>query len=163
VQKINKIMTTKNKKQIQDDLASVGAFLSMQSSLLPGEDSLSWAAECIQSYVEGKEKSLDQAFGLPGAKKEKPELVVPSNKNNDWIATALRLVISKTPTGKEWPTTKDLANIGRFCGLEDKDNDKDDESIASELKNILAEYDSFAIEQLSKKIEITEILNTPKD
>ena len=152
-------MTIKDKKKIQEDLASVSTFLNMQSSLLPGEDSLSWAAECIQSYVDGKEKSLDQAFGLHSTRKERSESIAPSNKHDDWIATALRLVISKTPTGEEWPTTKDLANIGRFCGL----NDKDDESIALELKRILAMYDSFAIEQLGKKIEITEILNTPKD
>jgi len=89
---------------------------------------------------------------------------VPSGKHDDWIATALRLVISKTPAGKEWPLTKDLADIGRFCGLGEKNSiDTDDESIASELKSILALYDSIAIEQLSKKIRITEILNDAED
>ena len=152
-------MKPKSKKEIQENLASVGAFLSMQSSLLPGEDALSWAASCIQSYVEGKEKSLDLAFGLD-AEKVKPR---PSGEHDDWIATALRLVISKTPADKEWPVTKDLADIGRFCGLGEENNDTDDESIATELKRILALYDSFAIEQLGKKIEITEILNKAKD
>jgi len=154
-------MKLKSKKEIQKNLASVGTFLSMQSALLPGEDSLSWAAECIQSYVEGKEKSLDLAFGLLGNERERSETAVPSsNKHDDWIATALRLVILKTPEGKEWPAMKDLADIGRFCGLGEKNkNDRDDESIASELKNILALYDSIAIEQLSKKIKISEILN----
>ena len=91
---------------------------------------------------------------------------MPSGEHDDWIGTALRLVISKTPADKEWPVTKDLADIGRFCGLErggEKNNDTDDESIATELKRILALYDSIAIEKLGKKIEITEILNTAKD
>jgi hypothetical protein len=156
-------MKPKNKEEIQESLASVGTFLSMQSSLLPGEETLSWAAECIQSYVEGKEKSLDLAFGLRGTERVKPESAVPSGNHDDWIATALRLVISKTPAEKEWPDTKDLADIGRFCGLGEKNKDADDESIASELKRILALYDSIAIEQLSKKIEISEILNTSED
>ena len=75
------------------------------------------------------------------------------------------MVISKTPADKEWPVTKDLADIGRFCGLGGggENNDTDDESIATELKRILALYDSIAIEKLGKKIEITEILNTAKD
>ena len=74
------------------------------------------------------------------------------------------MVISKTPAGKEWPVTKDLADIGRFCGLGEKNNnDTDDESIASELKRILALYDSIAIEQLGKKIKITEVLNKAED
>ena len=157
-------MKPKNKQEIQEDLASVGTFLNMQSSLLPGEDTLSWAADCIQSYVEGKEKSLDLAFGLRGAEEVKPEPAgAPSGEHDDWIATALRLVISKTPADKEWPVTKDLADIGRFCGLGEENNDTDDESIAAELKRILALYDSIAIEQLGKKIEITEILNKAKD
>ena len=157
-------MKPKNKEEIQESLASVGTFLSMQSSILPGEDTLSWAADCIQSYVEGKEKSLDLAFGLSGAKKIKSASAdVPPGEHDDWIATALRLVISKTPADKEWPVTKDLADIGRFCGLGEENNDTDDESIATELKRILALYDSIAIEQLGKKIEITEILNKAKD
>mgnify|MGYP003327153070 CR=1 FL=1 len=161
-------MKPKNREEIQENLASVGTFLSMQSSLLPGEDALSWAASCIQSYVEGREKSLDRAFGLRGAEKIKPGPTgAPPGEHDDWIATALRLVISKTPADKEWPVTKDLADIGRFCGLKrgggEKNNDTDDESIATELKRILALYDSIAIEKLGKKIEITEILNTAKD
>jgi hypothetical protein len=157
-------MKPKSKEEIQENLASVGTFLSMQSALLPGEDTLSWAAGCIRLYVEGKEKSLDLAFGLRSTEREKPEPAVPSGKHDDWIATALRLVISKTPAGKEWPVTKDLADIGRFCGLGEKNNnDTDDESIASELKRILALYDSIAIEQLGKKIKITEILNKAGD
>ena len=156
-------MKPKNKQEIQEDLASVGTFLSMQSSLLPGDDTLSWAADCIQSYVEGKEKSLDLAFGLRGAEEVKPEPTGASGEHDDWIATALRLVISKTPADKEWPVTKDLADIGRFCGLGEENNNTDDESIATELKRILALYDSIAIEQLGKKIEITEILNKAKD
>jgi len=157
-------MKPKSKEEIQENLASVGTFLSMQSSLLPGEDTLSWAANCIQSYVEGKEKSLDLAFGLRGAEKVKLKpAAVPSGEHDDWIATALRLVILKTPADKEWPVTKDLADIGRFCGLGEKNNDTDDESIATELKRILALYDSIAIEQLGKKIEITEVLNKEKD
>ena len=157
-------MKPKSKEEIQESLSSVGIFLSMQSSLLPGEDTLSWAADCIQSYVEGKEKSLDLAFGLSGAKKVKSASAgVPPGEHDDWIATALRLVISKTPADKEWPVTKDLADIGRFCGLGEENNDTDDESIATELKRILALYDSIAIEQLGKKIEITEILNKAKD
>ena len=157
-------MKPKSKEEIQENLASVGTFLSMQSSLLPGEDTLSWAADCIQSYVEGKEKSLDLAFGLRGAEKVKPGPAgVLPGEHDDWIATALRLVISKTPADKEWPIAKDLADIGRFCGLGEENNDTDDESIATELKRILALYDSIAIEQLGKKIEITEILNKAKD
>jgi hypothetical protein len=65
-------MKPKSKEEIQENLASVGTFLSMQSTLLPGEDTLSWAAECIRSYVEGKEKSLDLAFGLRSTEREKP-------------------------------------------------------------------------------------------
>ena len=158
-------MKPKSKEEIQEGLASVGTFLSMQSSLLPGEDTLSWAADCIQLYVEGKEKNLDLAFGLRDAEKVRPGPAgVPSGEHDDWIATALRLVISKTPADKEWPVTKDLADIGRFCGLGgEENNDTDDESIATELKRILALYDSIAIEQLGKKIEITEILNKAKD
>jgi hypothetical protein len=157
-------MKPKSKKEIQENLVSVGSFLSMQSALLPGEDALSWAADCIQSYIAGKEKSLDLAFGLRSTEREKPEPAVPSGNHDDWIATALRLIISKTPAGKEWPVTKDLADIGRFCGLGEKNStDTDDESIASELKRILALYDSIAIEQLSKKIKITEVLNKAKD
>ena len=157
-------MKPKSKEEIQENLASVGTFLSMQSSLLPGEDTLSWAADCIQSYVEGKEKSLDLAFGLRGTEEVKPGPAgTPSGEHDDWIATALRLVISKTPADKEWPVTKDLADIGRFCGLGEENNDTDDEFIATELKRILALYDSIAIEQLGKKIEITEILNKAKD
>ncbi len=157
-------MKPKSKEEIQEDLASVGTFLNMQSSLLPGDDTLSWAADCIQSYVEGKEKSLDLAFGLHGTEEVKPGLAgTPSGEHDDWIATALRLVISKTPADKEWPVTKDLADIGRFCGLGEENNDTDDEFIATELKRILALYDSIAIEQLGKKIEITEILNKAKD
>lgn len=157
-------MKPKNKEEIHENLASVGTFLSMQSALLPGEDALSWAADCIRSYIEGKEKSLDLAFGLRSTEREKPEMAVPSGKHDDWIATALRLVISKTPAGKEWPVTKDLADIGRFCGLGEKNStDTDDESIASELKRTLALYDSIAIEQLSKKIKITEVLNKAED
>jgi len=157
-------MKPKSKEEIQENLASVGTFLNMQSTLLPGEDTLSWAAGCIRSYVEGKEKSLDLAFGLHSTEKEKPGPAAPSGKHDNWIATALRLVISKTPAGKEWPVTKDLADIGRFCGLGEKNiNDADDESIASELKRILALYDSIAIEQLSKKIKITEVLNKAED
>ncbi len=160
-------MKPKNREEIQENLASVGTFLSMQSSLLPGEDALSWAASCIQSYVEGREESLDLAFGLRNPEKVKPGPAgLPSGEHNDWIATALRLVISKTPANKEWPATKDLADIGRFCGLGgegEKNNDTDDKSIATELKRILALYDSIAIEKLGKKIEITEILNTTKD
>jgi len=156
-------MKPKSKEEIQENLASVGTFLSMQSSLLPGEDTLSWAADCIQSYVEGKEKSLDLAFGLRSAEKVKSEPAgAPLGEHDDWIATALRLVISKTPADKEWPVTKDLADIGRFCGLGEANNDTDDD-IATELKRILALYDSIAIEQLGKKIEITEILNKAKD
>ena len=161
-------MKPKNREEIQENLASVGTFLSMQSSLLPGEDALSWAASCIQTYVEGREESLDLTFGLRDPEKVKPGLAgVPSGEHDDWIGTALRLVISKTPADKEWPVTKDLADIGRFCGLGggdgEKNNDTDDESIAAELKRILALYDSIAIEKLGKKIEITEILNTAKD
>lgn len=160
-------MKPKNREEIQENLASVGTFLSMQSSLLPGEDALSWAASCIQSYVEGREESLDLAFGLRNPEKVKPGPAgLPSGEHDDWIATALRLVISKTPANKEWPATKDLADIGRFCGLGgegEKNNDTDDKSIATELKRILALYDSIAIEKLGKKIEITEILNTTKD
>ena len=156
-------MKSKSKNEIQENLASVGTFLSMQSTLLPGEDSLSWAAECIRSYIEGKEKSLDQAFGLCSTEIENPESTKPSGKHDNWIATALRLVISKTPEGKEWPDTKDLADIGRFCGLGENIKDTSDEYIASELKRILALYDSMAIEQLSKKIKITEVLNEVKD
>ena len=157
-------MKPKSKEEIQENLASVGTFLSMHSTLLPGEDTLSWAAECIRSYVEGKEKSLDLAFGLRSAERGKPEPAVPSGKHDDWIATALRLVISKTPAGEEWPVTKDLADIGRFCGLGEKNNnDTDDGSIASELKRILALYDSIAIEQLGEKIKITEVLNKAED
>ena len=157
-------MKPKNKDEIQKNLASVGAFLSMQSTLLPGEDSLSWAADCIHSYIEGKEQSLDQAFGLCRTKIEDPELATArSDKYDSWIATALRLIISKTPEGKEWPITKDLAEIGRFCGLDENLKDSDDESIALELKRVLALYDSVAIEQLSKKIKITEILNEAED
>lgn len=110
-------MKTKSKEEIQENLASVGTFLNMQSALLPGEDTLSWAAECIRSYVEGKEKSLGLAFGLRSAEKEMPEPAIPSGNHDDWIATALRMVISKTPAGKEWPVTKELADIGRFSGL----------------------------------------------
>ena len=157
-------MKPKSKEEIQENLASVGTFLSMQSTLLPGEDTLSWAAECIRSYVEGKEKSLDLAFGLRSTEREKPEPAVPSGKHDDWIATALRLIISKTPAGKEWPVTKDLADIGRFCGLGEKNQtDTDDDFIASELKRILALYDSIAIEQLGEKIKITEVLNKAED
>ena len=156
-------MKPKSKEEIQESLTSVGTFLSMQSSLLPGDDALSWAADCIQSYVEGKEKSLDLAFGLRSTEEVKPGAATPSGEHDDWIATALRLVISKTPADEEWPITKDLADIGRFCGLGEKNNDTDDESIATELKRILALYDSIAIEQLGKKIEITEILNKAKD
>jgi len=157
-------MKPKSKEEIQENLASVGTFLSMQSTLLPGEDTLSWAAECIRSYVEGKEKSLDLAFGLRSTEREKPEPAAPSGKHDDWIATALRLVISKTPAGKEWPVTKDLADIGRFCGLGEKNQtDTDDDFIASELKRILALYDSIAIEQLGEKIKITEVLNKAED
>jgi hypothetical protein len=157
-------MKPKSKEEIQEGLASVGTFLSMQSSLLPGENTLSWAADCIQSYVEGKEKSLDLAFGLRDAEKVKSGPAgVPSGEHDDWIATALRLVISKTPADKEWPVTKDLADIGRFCGLGGKENNDTDDDIATELKRILALYDSIAIEQLGKKIEITEILNKAKD
>ena len=158
-------MKPKNREEIQENLASVGTFLSMQSSLLPGEDTLSWAASCIQSYVEGREESLDLAFGLRDAEKVNPGPAgMPSGEHDDWIATALRLVISKTPAGKEWPVTKDLADIGRFCGLGEKNStDTDDESIASELKRTLALYDSIAIEQLSKKIKITEVLNKAED
>ena len=157
-------MKPKSKEEIQENLASVGTFLNMQSSLLPGDDALSWAADCIQSYVEGKEKNLDLAFGLRGAEEVKPvPASTPLGEHDDWIATALRLVISKTPADKEWPVTKDLADIGRFCGLGEENNDTDDESIATELKRILALYDSIAIEQLGKKIEITEILNKAKD
>ena len=157
-------MKPKSKNEIQENLASVGTFLSMQSALLPGEDTLSWAAECIRTYIESNEKSLDQAFGLCSTESEEPEPTVSSGKDDDWIATAFRLVISKTPEGKEWPVTKDLADIGRFCGLRGKNNkDTDDAAIASELKRILTLYDSIAIEQLNKKIKITEILDKVKD
>ena len=157
-------MKPKSKEEIQENLASVGTFLSMHSALLPGEDAISWAAECIRSYVEGKEKSLDHAFGLRSTERENPTPPPPPGKHDDWIATALRLVISRTPAGKEWPVTKDLADIGRFCGLGEKNqNDTDDDSIASELKRILALYDSIAIEQLGKKIKITDVSNETKD
>ena len=109
-------MKPKNREEIQENLASVGTFLSMQSSLLPGEDALSW------------EESLDLAFGLRDPEKVKPGLAgVPSGEHDDWIGTALRLVISKTPADKEWPVTKDLADIGRFCGLGGGDGEKNNE------------------------------------
>lgn len=157
-------MKSKRKNEIQKKLASVEAFLTMQSALLPREDTLSWAGDCIRSYLEGREKSLDEAFGLQEKKEEASHPVMPSGKQDDWVATALRLIISKTPEGKEWPSTKDLADIGRFCGLGGKnDKNTDDAAIASELKHILAQYDSIAIEQLSHKVKITEILSKTEE
>ena len=154
-------MDLKPEDEIREKLANVGDFLNMQS-VIPGEDTLSWAADCIKSYLEGKEKSLDHAFGLHsnkgGTKSNK------SSKYDDWVADALKLVLTKTPVGQKWPSTKELAKIGRFCRPEWKNKeDTEDHVIASELKHILSQYKSTAINQLSNKIKVTDILNKTEE
>jgi hypothetical protein len=109
-----KIMKPKNKDEIREKLANVVDFLNMQS-IIPGEDTLSWAADCIKSYLEGKEKSLDHAFGLRSSNKGQKQM--KPSKHDNWVADALKLVLTKTPEGKPWPDIKELAKIGRFCGL----------------------------------------------
>lgn len=154
-------MSSKSKDEIREKLANVGDFLNMQS-VIPGEDTLSWAANCIKSYLEGKETSLDHAFGLHSSKGgAKPN---KSSKHDDWVADALKLVLTKTPVGQKWPSTTDLAKIGRFCRPEWKDKENtEDHVIASELKHILSQYKSTAINQLSNKIEVTDILNKTEE
>lgn len=154
-------MSSKSEDEIIEKLANVGDFLNMQS-VIPGEDTLSWAADCIKSYLEGKEESLDHAFGLSSNKGEtKPN---KSSNHDDWIADALKLVLTKTPIGQKWPSTKELAKIGRFCRPEWKDKENTEDSvIASELKHILSQYKSTAVNQLSNKIEVTDILNKTEE
>ena len=154
-------MSPKPEDEIREKLANVGDFLNMQS-IIPGEDTLSWAADCIKSYLEGKEESLDHAFGLNSSKRgQKPN---KSSKHDDWVADALKLVLTKTPVGQKWPSTKELAKIGRFCRPEWKDKENtDDHAIASELKSILTQYKSAAINQLSNKIEVTDISNKTEE
>ncbi len=154
-------MSPKSEDEIKEKLANVGDFLNMQS-VLPGEDTLSWAADCIKSYLGGKEKSLDHAFGLHSSKQRSTPN--KSSKHDDWVADALKLVLTKTPVGQKWPSTEELAKIGRFCRPEWKNKeDIEDHSIASELKHILSRYKSTAINQLSNKIEITDILNKTEE
>lgn len=82
-----------------------------------------------------------------------------SGEHDDWVVSALLSVNEATPEGKKWPDTKTLAKIGRYYGLGGKDfKNAADHGIASELKRILTRYNSIAINQLSNKIEITDIL-----
>lgn len=60
-------MNPNNKDEVQKKLGSVASFLHMHS-VLPG-DTLTWAADCIQSYLDGKKETLDHAFGIRSSKR----------------------------------------------------------------------------------------------
>ena len=144
-------MTSKDKDEIRKRLSSLVNFLNMQS-LFAG-DNPSWAADCIQSFLDGDEKTLDHAFGLHSSKRGlKP---MESGEHDDWVVAAWQQVLSVTPEGKMWPDTKTLAKIGRYFELGEKDNENtEDHIIASELKRTIIQYGPIIVKQLSEEIII---------
>lgn len=144
-------MKPRNKDEVREKLVSLVRSLK-KNSTFEGDTSF-WAADCIQSYLDGSEKTLDHAFGIRSSKRGPKAM--ESGKHDEWVAAALLSVQSKTPEGKKWPNTKDLADIGRFHGLGvGRKEDSGDHAIASELKGILDRYEKIALEQISKKINV---------
>ena len=140
--------------KIRDQLTDVMKFLSKQSAF--DGDSLSWAADSIKLYLNGSEKTLDHAFGLRSSKTGKK--TIESGTHDDWIAAAWYEVVTKTPIGKEYPSTKTMAEIGRYFGLGGKDASiAEDSGIASELKRILKRYRPIIADQIST--ELSDRLN----
>lgn len=144
----NKEMEDKN-KDIKVRLKRVMDFLSKQSTF--DGDSLSWAAHSIKLYLDGSEKTLDHAFGLRSSKTGKKPM--ESGTHDDWVAAAWCEVVTKTPIGKEYPSTKTMAKIGRYYGLGGKDASmSEDSGIASELKRILTRYRQIIVDQISTEL-----------
>ena len=142
-------MKPKDKDEIREQLSSLVNFLNMQS-LFAGDDP-SWAANCIKSFLDGREKTLDHAFGLRTSKRGPKQM--NSGEHDDWVVSAWEEVISVTPKDKKWPDTKTLAKIGRYYGLGGRDSAiADDGGIASELKRILIRYGPIIVKQLSEEI-----------
>jgi len=141
----------KDKDEIRKRLSSLVNFLNMQS--LSAGDDPSWAANCIQLFLDGDEKTLDHAFGLHSSKRGlKP---MESGEHDDWVVAAWQQVLSATPEGKMWPDTKTLAKIGRYFELGEKDNENtEDHIIASELKRTIIQYGPIIVKQLSEEIII---------
>lgn len=100
-------MRPKNKDEVREKLVSLGNFLNMQSvlaeSVLRGQDTLTWAADCIQSYLDGKEKTLDHAFGLRSSKRgPKP---MESGEHDDWVVNAMQEHYNRLSTTRYTETT----------------------------------------------------------
>lgn len=144
--------------ETRERLAMLSEFLRNQSAF--AGDSLSWAADCIQSFLDGNEQTLDHAFGLKSSKRgPKP---MESGAHDDWVVAAWCEVRSATPIGRDKPDTKTLAGIGRKYGLGGRSpEDADDHGIASELQRILDRYQPIITKQLSD--ELTARLNEKEE
>lgn len=135
--------------EIRERLSRLTGFLLKQSAF--NGDTLSWAAGCLQSFLDGGAKTLDHAFGLRSSRTGRKPM--QSGAHNDWVVAAMLKVVAATPLGSEWPDTKTMAKIGREFGLGGKDNaNADDHGIASELKRILIRYQPIIVKQLSDEI-----------
>ena len=135
--------------EINSRLTRLADFLHKQSAFTG--DNESWAADCIKSYLDGTEKTLDYAFGLRSSKRGPKPMVYGAH--DDWVVAAWSDVISETPEDEDWPNTGVLADIGRYYGLGGKNNpDAEDHGIASELKRILNRYRRIIVKQLSDEL-----------
>lgn len=82
--KLVKIMTSKDKDEIRKRLSSLVNFLNMQS-LFAG-DGPAWAANCIQSFLDGDKKTIDHVFGLHSSKRGLKSM--ESGEHDDWVVAA---------------------------------------------------------------------------
>ena len=143
-------MVRKNaEKEIRERLCRLKDFLFKQSAF--DGDNLSWAADCIQRFLDDKENTLDHAFGLRSSKKGRKPM--QSGEHDDWVPAAWEQIFLATPNDKEWPDTRTIAEIGREYGLGGIDPaSADDHGIASELKRILIRYKPIIVKQFSDEL-----------
>lgn len=139
-----------NIKLIKERLTKLAQYLA-ENSAFDGDNN-SWAAKCIETYLSADpEKTLDHAFGIRSSKRGRPP--GKAETHDEWVTNAFIEVLKSTSPGKKWPSTKELARIGRYYGLGGRDNaNAEDSGIASDLKNILETYQSIIVKQLSEEL-----------
>lgn len=109
----------------------------------PFDEHMIWAAECIGAFIDGREPSLDHAFGLRTSKRGAKPGQLDDGVHSDWAPEAWMDVLRATPVGQEWPSTKQLADIAKQYPLRKciaETDAAEDSALAADLKKILSRY-----------------------
>lgn len=116
---------------------------TLQDVASPFDEHLMWAAECIGAFIDERAPSLDHAFGLRTSKRGAKPGRLDEGKHADWAPDAWMDVIRVTPPGRDWPSTKQLADIAKQYPLRkciEKTDEAEDHALAADLKRILDRY-----------------------